>query len=520
MNARTSAPLIATTLAVSLGLLVGCSGEKGANPSRDEAKPVAGGTLVVASRTETTGLDPLMQTTPGSGPERAEAIFDTLTMTEPDGSVRPELARSLESSSDGRTWTLGLREGLTFTDHTPLDADAVIFNIRRHTSADSTSTGKALLADLTDLTAPDRLTVKFTFSHPFGSFPAVLSDQANLGFIGSPTAIRKDPAGFARHPVGAGPFMLHEWVPDDHMTVVKNPDYWDKGRPYLDKIVFNVVPDPQARAQALQSGGADWATTVPALSWIPFKGDATYKVLLGGAPGGQSIAWNMSKAPGNNIDLRHAVALAFDPKTSSTVLTGKPDTFGADDIDCTPFAKTDPACLNGDLPTRDLPTAKDLVSKYLASGGSRTIQLTYTATIQPLAEYVQQTLNDLGLDVKIVAPPTEQIPSIMRAGDFEVGIVGQGQSPFFPRNFQYWYSKGQNRLQTTALDASLEKAKDSLSPQDRVTAYHEMQKLMNGQYMTTWISPLTDENVSLSTVHSPLTSTYNLPNWAQVWKER
>ncbi|MGN6125624.1 MAG: ABC transporter substrate-binding protein, partial [Humibacter sp.] len=138
-----TAVIVATAFAL---VLSGCGGTSGGAPTATDAavEPQSGGVAQVASFGEMPGFDPVRLANVGSGIERAAAVMDTLMYRdELTDEVSPKLAKSL-TSDDGKVWKLELREGVAFTDGTPLDAEAVIFNLQRHIAPDSVSTAKAL----------------------------------------------------------------------------------------------------------------------------------------------------------------------------------------------------------------------------------------------------------------------------------------------------------------------------------------------------------------------------------------
>src|SRR5262249_8310691 len=153
--------------------------------------------------------------------------------------------KSLESSPDASVWTIKLRPGLQFSDGTPLDAAAVVTNWDRHKVPALASACSSTVGAMGTYVARDATTVVVTLPAPRVSFPTQLAGC--LAFIESPAAIAKFGVNYGTSPettVGAGPFILKEWIRGSSMTFVRNPSYWDKPRPYLDTIVWKAVVDP------------------------------------------------------------------------------------------------------------------------------------------------------------------------------------------------------------------------------------------------------------------------------------
>lgn len=159
--------LLALPLAFSLAAC-------GSSSAPDSGSVAEGGnskdSLAIGSLYEHDGYDPLNPLSASANGERLVPVFDTLLRVSGDGEVVPQLAESMESE-DGSTWTLKLRSGVTFTDGTPLNAEAVIFNIDRHRAPDTPSSSKSLLEDVASIEASDDTTVTIKLNNANWSFP-------------------------------------------------------------------------------------------------------------------------------------------------------------------------------------------------------------------------------------------------------------------------------------------------------------------------------------------------------------
>lgn len=158
--------------------------------------------------------------------------------------------------------------------------------------------------------AVDADTLNVTLASPNPTFPNSLLVSA-LNWIASPTALEKGREAFDKNPVGAGPFTLTEWARQDVIQLVKNPEYWDAPRPYLDGITLRTVPAADQRLNTLSTGGADLASES---NWLNLSkseslGLDTEIVPMGG---GQYFAMNTRRAPFDDERARRAVNLAAD----------------------------------------------------------------------------------------------------------------------------------------------------------------------------------------------------------------
>lgn len=166
----------------------------------------------------------------------------------------PSLARSWTVSPDGKTYTFNLERNVKWHDGKPLTADDVLYTVKEFLPV-SHPRAKAIFERCESVTAPDPYTVVFKLKAPFGAFLGAF-DISNLPVmpkhIYAGTDIMKNPANL--RPVGCGPFKFKEWVRGSHIHLVRNEDYFKPGKPYLDAIIYRIIPDGASRAVALESG--------------------------------------------------------------------------------------------------------------------------------------------------------------------------------------------------------------------------------------------------------------------------
>jgi peptide/nickel transport system substrate-binding protein len=226
--------------------------------SSQAASPTAA--TPAASQPQTGGIWKIMMKTRANvfgypprivGPDRdfAPPFFDHLLSVGEDGNYKPALALSWDTSVDGKTITFKLRQGVKFHDGTPFNAQAVKSNI------DNLILPPApIVPGITSVDVVDDYTVRLNL--PFYNNLIFYHLALNLAtYMYSPEALKKNGADWAtKHPVGTGPFMLKEHQPNTSLTLVKNPNYWDKGLPYLDGIEIAMVPDPMTQMIAFKAG--------------------------------------------------------------------------------------------------------------------------------------------------------------------------------------------------------------------------------------------------------------------------
>ncbi|MFI8634121.1 ABC transporter substrate-binding protein [Microbacterium sp. NPDC077663] len=273
----------AAALVIGALALSACASQRGESGEGEGAADVDG-TFVFGASADPASLDPAFAQD-GETFRVSRQIFEGLVGTEPGtADPAPLLAESWEASDDSLSYTFALKEGVTFHDGTPFNAEAVCFNFDRWYNWEGLAASEALgyyynklfkgYASSPDTAVYDSCTpdgdtsVTIALKKPFAGFVAALSLPA-FG-MQSPTALEEYSAdevgGTAEaptlseyamgHPVGTGPYKFDEWAPGEQLTLSSYEDYWgDAGQ--IDEIIFRVIDDPTARRQALESGSID-----------------------------------------------------------------------------------------------------------------------------------------------------------------------------------------------------------------------------------------------------------------------
>ncbi|MCL2533186.1 MAG: ABC transporter substrate-binding protein [Nocardiaceae bacterium] len=211
--------------------------------------PVSGGTLTFAGYAFITGFDPAKtQASGATGGTEMAAIYDLLMGWDAaSGTFEPQLAQSLRPSDDLRTWTLSLRDGVTFSDGSQVTSEAVVASIDRY-NANKGANAQVWTSSVAEMQTPDPRTVVFVLNQPWSEFPAMLA--GGHGMILAPASY----AGEKFTPIGAGPFTVKRFMPNEELLLNRRADYWN-GMPYLDTLRFVPIVGDQAKVEALDSGG-------------------------------------------------------------------------------------------------------------------------------------------------------------------------------------------------------------------------------------------------------------------------
>ncbi|MFF4778014.1 ABC transporter substrate-binding protein [Microtetraspora fusca] len=319
---------MAVLLAAFLGIAA-CSGDPGASTGAapaDETSaastPQKGGEITVLEDSAfagswPTGLDPATNTTGGANIAMMGAIYGGLFLLTAnddggDAKVTPNQAESYELLDGGKTVKIKLRQGITFSDGTPFDAEAVVFNLKRNLGATCTCTPKwPLVKDGIGVEAGDTVVLRFTrpYASVINAFPI-----SNVNWIASPTALKQlGDDKFRVTPVGAGPFTVVSNQLSSELVLERNPQYFKDGLPYLDKLTFKSIGGDQAAYQALLAGQAhayEGMNTVPLMEQAQSGGRLTVTMQPPTSP--YVVQLNSKAAPFDDERARQAIYYATD----------------------------------------------------------------------------------------------------------------------------------------------------------------------------------------------------------------
>ncbi|NPC98650.1 ABC transporter substrate-binding protein [Nocardioides sp. zg-DK7169] len=380
-----------------------------------DGDPVQGGTLTVAEYAEAVSLNPVQTYATGpTGMNVLAAIYDTLMRYDVESKTfEPRLAESLETA-DNVTWTLKLRDGVTFSDGTPLDADAVVGSIEYY-MANYGFQGTLIQANLKSMKATDKSTVEFTFKTPWASFPNLLS--SGPGLIMAPAAY-KNPEKF--QPIGAGPFVLKSQAQGEKTIVAANEDYVD-GRPYLDQIEFVLVGADQAKWESLRAGEVDMAY-IRQDDIVQDVRQAGYPAMVNAQSGVRILTLNAREGrPSADVRVRQAINYAIDAETYMERTTGQGEL-----ADRGLIAGFSEWASDAEPVETDTEKAKELLEEAKADGydGKITYLGQSDATSKDAAVAVKAMLDAVGFEVELdlVNNVAEQTKKVYIDGDFDMAI--------------------------------------------------------------------------------------------------
>ncbi|HMK09259.1 MAG TPA: ABC transporter substrate-binding protein, partial [Anaerolineales bacterium] len=445
------------------------------------------------------------------------------------GEILPSLAESWTVSPDGRSYTFRLRKDVRFHDGTTFEASDVIANLDYIVDPDHHSQKAVfLLGPYQSAEAPDDRTLILHLSQPFPPLLDSLS-QVYLG-IASPEALaRWGPSEYPFHQVGTGPYRFVEYVPNDHLTLAKNPDYnwapaiYHNARPYFDEIVFRFYEDPATRALALENGDVDVMGEVPPLDARRLGDSGTFTlqaIPISGQP--TQFLFNTARPPTNDPEVRRALIQAVDRQAVVSTIYGEssPVADGPLSHNNWAFSQASP------FPSYDTAAASDrLEAAGWAVGPSgvrqhdgQPLQLKIVAPSwgyhPEVAQLLEAAWEAIGAQVEVqVAPGFGLLKEAVQSGDYNlVGSEFFGTDPdvlrpmFASGGLYNWMN-----VADPALDDLLERAATTaVSQNERRTLYAEAAQRIQDQSL---ILPVRDY-VDLVVANARLTGLrFNYQGW-------
>lgn len=488
---RSTARLAAFGVAAAL-LISGCASDGGgsANGSSSSAAaigafgvsdggdPVDGGAITFSSYGFPSSLDPTVTPAAGfTGGTEMAAIYDTLVRTDMGSSeFEPQLAESLSSNEDFTEFTITLREDAKFSDGSPVDAAAVKWSIDRFVAAQA-DVAQEWSNAVAAIATPDERTVVFTLAESWSHFPVLLA--MGPGMI----VAKSSDAGEKFSPIGAGPFTVSKFAPDEELLLAARDDYF-AGRPHLDTVRF--VPGNGARTQleSLVSGQLDMAFIYrddAVIQEAQDKGFSGYLDVSG--LGTIGIINNRDGRPGADVRVRKAIAHGIDPQ-----LIDERANDGRGLVGSTILPETSRWDAGAEGLAFDPELATALLNEAKADGFDG--DLAYLATAEPAAEAaalaVQASLNSVGFNVTIeyATSVTELVRKLYVDQDFDLTRSGDGlldETPYL-RLYSSLGSDSRNNASGYAdpeMDALLLQVKSASSDEEMKTALAEVQRRAN-----------------------------------------
>lgn len=427
-------------------------------------------------------------------------MFESLLFLDTDGKFYPWLAQRWEYSKDGRSITFFLRRDVKFHDGTPFNAEAVKFTFDTIVDPKLGSQGAIdFLGPYKSTDVLDPYTVRVTWTEPFAAALTNLSNPWLLSIV-SPAAVRKlGNDGFARSPVGTGPFKFVEWVPRVRVVMERNEEYrWAprafrrQGPAALKRLVIRIIPDATTRVAALEKGEIDVCDQVPPIEVRRFQGSRDFDVMVGDVSGiPLSHLINTQAPPTNDLRVRQAYMYAINrPQVVQQVFFGvaKP-AYG-------PITPTTPGYWPGveKMYPYDPAKARQLLDEAgwkVGSGGireknGRPLEIHFITLLEPDLEVaVQAAAKEVGIKLNVETVTKAKQDEMVMHAQYNIGEIrwvavdpSVLDIPFFSRNipapgkFKFNWS----RYGSPELDRLLRQADGQVDVKQRQQTLAQIQK--------------------------------------------
>ncbi len=444
------------------------------------AGPKSGGALVFATSVDVPSLEPHLEAA-DAWHRRKALIYENLTWVDNDVVVKPQLAESWTISPDGLVYTFKLRQGVKFHNGKVMVAEDVKYSLDRVLDEKVGSAGRGDLVMIKTVEVVDPATVKITLTEPTGPFLVNLGGRYNA-------VIPKDsaPTGdtLRRIDVGTGPFMVQEFVAAQRLTLKKFPDYWEKGKPYLDTITIQVVPDEQTAIAGLRAGTVSFLAIEDAKNYLTVKDDPNLVASRTPAIKIDTLELPADIKPISDVKVRQAILLALDkPAIMQAGILGLGQLVGGG---------IPPAMKYWFVPSDQLPNQKRDVAKakqLLAEAGypngfdMKLRLIAGYATMAANAPVIAANLKDVGINVIIETVDLGVWIEDWRAYREPVTLNAWGG--FMDPDLLYYrhfhsQPKGADfrRWKNATADSLLDKGRSTVDPAQRKPFYDQLQKLI------------------------------------------
>lgn len=435
-------------------------------------------TLIIASGTDIESTN-IHAVTASPSYSVLEHIYETLFSMNVDGELEPMLAESI-SASDETTYVIELREGISFTDGTPFNADAVKANLDWVLDVDNAAPFRFLITSIEEVTVVDDYTVQLSLTAPFAPLAAHLAHGA-LGMI-SPAALEQGADFLATNAIGTGPFVLAAWDRAEQVVLERNPDYWGPA-PALDRVIFRVVVEDGARIVEIEAGTIDVAVRVPPAEIPRLQANPDIDLVI--TPGLRTIYifFNVTAPPFDNVLVRQAANYAVDNQAIVESLFE-----GAALVSTAPFA---PPIFGHAAQTPysyDPDRARELLAEAGYDGSTVVLYHPTGRYIQDalVADAVRAQLEEVGFDVELrTLEWTQYVPHVRRTvaegNDIQFAMLGWG-TPTMDADYALYslfhvsqHPPGFNGAfyDNPEVNALLEEARTTLDIEARRAAYAE-----------------------------------------------
>ncbi len=381
--------------------------------------PKKGGVLKMGLQGDPVALDPHSTSLTATN-HIVEHIYGRLVTIDATLSPQPDLAQSWDISSDGLVYTFKLRQGVKFHKGQPFVAGDVKYSYERVLDPKTKSTSTAGLSSIDKIETPDDSTVKITLKKPNAAFLVGLWSP-NYAIVKKEDVDKN--GDLTKTANGTGPFMFKDYTPNTKLTLVKNPNYWDTGKPYLDGIEMTPVPDDTARSTAIRTGTVDFVEYAPAKDIPQLKADKTLTIAGDQNTNIRYLGFNLTQKdkPWANPKVRQAISLAMDRQAIVDAAF-----YGLAIPTLTVFPPGYWATLDTKVPPQDIKGAKAMLADAGFGSGFKTAIKTWSSYpfLSNAALAVQDQLKQIGITADVLPEDNGTFIADNNAKNYEMLVSG------------------------------------------------------------------------------------------------
>lgn len=424
-------------------------------------------------------MQPIVQTDPAFISSDSEVlvanhVYDYLVDIDPDSNIVPRLATEWSVSDDGLTYTFSLAEGVTFHDGSPLTAEDVVWTYDRLRDPELELATAELYQNIQNVEAIDEGTVEFTLEAPNPFFLFDLSDNHAL-------ILKAGTEGAEASFNGTGPFMVENYSPEDRIEMVANPDYFVEGQPQLDRLVIIFFNDETASVDALRGGQVDLILRMSTALFNSLQEETDIVTVDIPTNGFDLVRLRADRPPGDDPRVIEALKLATDREAIFQLVQQGYGAVGRDSpigpLYDTYYTEEFP------IPERDPQAARDLLAEAgYEDGLDFELHVPDTGGRPDMAVVIKEQWAEAGINVDVIVEPESVYYGENQWLEVDLGITGWGSRPY-PQfyldvmlkcdaqwNEAHWCDE--------ELDELITRAGTTLDEQERIDAYHEIQRIL------------------------------------------
>lgn len=449
-----------------------------------------GGTLGLMGHQEIAGLSP-DDTGPGVQETAIRAIHDSLMLLDENLENQPLLAASVDVAEDGLQYVFKLREGVKFHDGTELTAADVKYTMDFYRDPESGSTIVNDFRNVASIETPDDYTVVVNMDAVNAAF---LTEGAQTPIVQSKYHQEIGGEAYRQKPLGTGPFKLVEFNPAEGVLLEAFDDYF-RGRPNIDMIRLEVVPEPSVRSIALQTGDADssiWPLLVE--DSLAFAADPNFNVITTSTDGIKHFALNNKLPQLSDKRVRQAMMYALDrQRIIDDLWNGAATVANSNLAPKFPYYSLDqdPSLKRYDFDPEKAKALLDEAGWTVGNDGVREkdgLKLSFTCTTitgdqarRPIAELAQQFFRDVGIDMQLAEAPVSSILEGLRNGSVDCSLFNWTYGSFDPdpsSTLRSDSAQNWNSFENARVDELIDMGLATTDPEQRKAIYAEIQHIV------------------------------------------